>query len=178
MDALSCSCTCSLILSVLCNPFSILPDKSDSGLSSSLYSPVPQMCAEERAPSFPTVSFLILAVPCSWLLAILPAPGSALNRDVPAVLIHGPTVVVPQCWYRPAPTSRCKASDGQCALLTPLYLPKAGMKAVKGNCLVAKLISSRLSLCYHFCGALERLLGLAFPQVSSLTAAELLQAGA
>jgi len=52
------------------------------------------------------------------------------------------------------------------------------MKAVKGNCLVAKLISSRLSLCYHFCGALERLLGLAFPQVSSLTAAELLQAGA
>lgn len=85
---------------------------------------------------------------------MLPAPGNALNRDFPAVLIHGPTAVVSQWWYRPVATT-CKASDGQHALLTPLYIPKEGTKAVEGNRHVAKLISSRLSLCYRFCGALQ-----------------------
>lgn len=83
---------------------------------------------------------------------MLAAPGSALNRDFPSILIHGWAVVVPQCGAVP---SRCKASGGQCALLTPVYILKEGIKAVGWNCLVANLISSRLSFYYHFSGSLQ-----------------------
>lgn len=55
-----------------------------------------------------------------------------------------------------------KASDG----LTPFYVLREGTKAAEGNCLFAKLISSRLSLCCCFCGAMEAFGASHFPRAA------------